>query len=73
MSEQYEYEELLQALARAHKLICGLLGAPPPRLWDKRYPNLYRQAIEFLHSPIMQYAAEYDGPATGGDREDSKA
>ena len=39
--------ELKVLLLQAAKLIKALVGAPPPRIW-RRYPNLHRQAVEFL-------------------------
>ena len=39
---------LSEQLAEAKSLIRALLGAPPPRVW-KKWPNVYRRAVDFLH------------------------
>ena len=36
-------------LERAVRLMKALLGAPPPKLWSSKYPNTYKQAVEFIH------------------------
>lgn len=38
---------LQDELYEACKIIRALLGAPPPRIWEK-WPNLHKQATEYL-------------------------
>lgn len=46
--------KLQDELYEARKIIRALLGAPPPRTW-KKWPNIHRQANEFLKRGKVNY------------------
>ena len=49
--------ELSETVVEASRLIQALLGAPPPRVWRK-FPNVYRRSVDFLHRNPQQTAED---------------